>query len=306
MTQETIERTFTVPSPARLTVSNVRSAVHITPGEPGQITVTAVKHTQTGNADRTRLEFEQADDGRVTIAARFDSSALFFFWNHQPCRVDFIIQVPPTACSLTANGVSNSLDLGGLQGEFDLQTVSGEVTLSDLAGRLKLNSVGGDVRGERIALTAPFDVETVSGAVRLRESTIPAARGNTVSGDVMLETALGAGPYNFSSVSGDIGLLVPSTTACEMELSTLSGDLATDLPVTSRSRSIGHQHLEINRGGVGVHVRSVSGSLTIMGALEESASQPESNSSAQGSRHEILERVERGELSVEDALRELA
>ena len=306
MTQETTERTFTVSSPARLAVSNVRGAVRITPGEPGQISVTAVKHTQTGNADRTRLELEQAEDGGVTAAVSFDPDALFFFWNHQPCRVDFIIQVPPTACRITAKGVSNSLDLGGLQGEFDLRTVSGEVTLHDLAGGLKLNSVSGDVRGERVVLTAPLAVETVSGAVHLRESTIPAVRGTTVSGDVMLETTLGAGPYDFSSVSGDIGLLVPPVTACEMELSTLSGDLTTDLVVTSRSRSLGNRYLEINGGGVEVHVHSVSGSLTIMGALEDVAPQAESNFSAPASRQEILERVERGELSVEDALQQLA
>jgi DUF4097 and DUF4098 domain-containing protein YvlB len=242
----------------------------------------------------------------VTIAARFDPTALFIFWNHQPCRVDFTIYAPPTACVITVNSVSNSLDMGGLQGEFELHTVSGDMILRDLTGTLRVNSVSGDVRGERVTLTAPLEVETVSGAVSLRESTIPAARGNTVSGDVMLETALGAGPYDFSSVSGDIGLLVPSATACELELNTLSGDLATDLVVTHQSHSLGNRHLKINGGGVEVHARSVSGNLTVMWALEEAASQSESNSSAQGSRHEILERVERGELSVEDALQQLA
>jgi putative adhesin len=308
MSQETIERetlarTFTVPSPAHLTISNVRGAVRIMPGAPGQVAVTAVKHTHTGNADRTRLQLEQAADGRVTIAARFDPSAIIFFGNHQPCRVDFTIQAPPTACSITANGVSNSLDLNSLQGEFDLRTVSGAVTLHDLAGGLAINSVSGDVRGEHISLTAPLEVETVSGEVRLRQSLIPAMRGNTVSGDVMLETTLGAGPYDFSSVSGDIGLLVPPATACELELHTLSGDIATDLPVTSRSRSMGHQSLELNGGGVEVNVHSVSGSLTLMCTLDEATSLSELNPS--GSRQEILERLERGELSVEDALQQL-
>lgn len=306
MTQETTERTFTVSSPARLTVSNVRGAVRITPGEPGRISVTAVKHTQTGNAERTRLELEQAEDGQVTIAVRFDSGAWFFFWDHQPCRVDFIIHMPPTACVVTANGVSNSLDLSGLQGEFDLRTVSGEVLLQDVAGELKLHSVSGEVRGAGIVLLAPLEVETVSGAVRLRQSQIPAAHGSTVSGDVMLETTLGAGPYDFSSVSGDVGLLVPPATACEVELNTLSGDLATDLAVTSRSRSMGHQQLEINGGGGEIHVRSVSGGLTVMSMLEEDTPPVESNSSSPASRQAILERVERGELSVEDALQQLA
>jgi hypothetical protein len=118
----------------------------------------------------------------------------------------------------------------------------------------------------------------------------------------MLETALGAGPYDVSSVSGDIGFLVPPATACEMELRTLSGDLATDLAVTSRSRSRGRQVLEINGGGVEVAVNSVSGSLTIMCALDDAALQRESPAS----RQEILERVERGELSVAEALHQLA
>lgn len=299
MPQETIERTFTIPSPAHLTVSNVRGTVIITPGEPGQMSVTAVKHTNTGNANQTRVELEQAEDGSVIVAARFDPSAFFFFLNHQPCRVDFIIYAPPTANVITANGVSNSLEMSGLQGVFDLHTVSGDALLKNLAGELKLHSVSGDVYGEGLQLIAPLHIETVSGAVRLRASAIPAAQGNTVSGDVMLETALGDGPYNFSSVSGDIGLLAPPATACELVLNTLSGDLSTDLAMTSRSRSLGHQRLEVNGGGAEVHVRSVSGSLALMGAL----------TAAPGpslSRHEVLERVERGELSVSEALQQLA
>lgn len=300
MSQETIDRTFTVTSPARLAVHNVRGLVKIRPGAPGQIAVTAVKHTQTGNADRTRLELEQAADGQVTIAARFDSSATFFFWNPQPCRVDFTIQVPPEACRLQASGVSNSLEVSGLQGEFTLSSVSGKVTLQDLAGALKLNTVSGDVRADRLTLTAPLEVETVSGAVRVRASSVAALQGNTVSGDVMLETALGAGPYDVSSVSGDVGFLVPPATACDMELKTLSGDLATDLAVTARSRSRGRQIVEINGGGVEVSLNSVSGSLTMMCRLDE-----ESAPAGAASRQEILERIERGELSVEDALHQL-
>jgi hypothetical protein len=302
MTQETTERTFSVPSPARLTVSNVRGAVTIAPGEPGRIAVTAVKHTHTGNADRTRLELEQSADGSVTIAARFDSDFMFFFLNRQPCRVDFTIRVPPSASVVHVGGVSSSVEMSGLSGEFDVHTVSGDVILRDLAGMLKLNSVSGGVRGERLALSAPLDVETVSGEVHLRECNLPAARGRTVSGDVMLQTPLGDGPYHFSSVSGEIGLWVPAGTACEMALHSLSGDVATDLPVTSRSRSPGRARLDVNGGGAEVRVHSVSGGLSLMSALGETAP----NDPAPISRQEILERIERGELSVEDALRVLS
>ena len=43
MTQETTERTFTVSSPARLAVSNVRGAVRITELMPGNIRTVCAK-----------------------------------------------------------------------------------------------------------------------------------------------------------------------------------------------------------------------------------------------------------------------
>ena len=44
MSQETIEQTFEVPTPAQLKLENVRGSVVIQPGEDDQIQVTAVKH----------------------------------------------------------------------------------------------------------------------------------------------------------------------------------------------------------------------------------------------------------------------
>jgi hypothetical protein len=55
MSQETIEQTFQVPTPAKLKLENVRGSVVIQPAEDGLIRVTAVKHLKTGDADQNRV-----------------------------------------------------------------------------------------------------------------------------------------------------------------------------------------------------------------------------------------------------------
>ncbi|MBL6981300.1 MAG: hypothetical protein ISR58_08925, partial [Anaerolineales bacterium] len=55
MSEEIIERSFSVDSPARLKLSNIRGTVNISPGDEDAISVTAVKHLNSGNADRTEV-----------------------------------------------------------------------------------------------------------------------------------------------------------------------------------------------------------------------------------------------------------
>ena len=86
----------------------------------------------------------------------------------------------------------------------------------------------------------------------------------TVSGRMEYQTAFGAGPYRFNSVSGDVELSVPSETRCSAELHAVSGKLFTKLPATSIAKQNGNQTAEIQGGGVKVHLHSVSGNLSLV------------------------------------------
>ena len=192
---------------------------------------------------------------------------------------------------------------GGFEGDFSFSLVSGDVRLQDLSGPTRIQTVSGDANGEH--LSGKMEVETVSGDAHLDACTFPSIKAKTVSGDVRIQTALAEGPYDFHTVSGDVSLRVPPETHCTGELHSVSGDLASAFPVSSYARNHGWQTIAVQGGGVMVSLRSVSGDLSLDcdGPLP-AVPEPAKPVSAE-ERRVVLERVERGELSVDDALGQL-
>jgi hypothetical protein len=338
---ETYEQTFR-QRPAQVKLANIRGTVLVRPGPAGQVHVQAVKHLRSGNAERTTVEIEQAADGQVSAQTRFREGLLAFFSLSNPCKVDYVIEAP-AGCSLKAACVSSTLTVEGVEGTFNLSVVSGALELSDLSGELNINMVSGEITGARLA--GSLKLETVSGAVHCSESNLTRVALTAVSGDVTLQTALSAGPYHFSSVSGSVRLIVPEGTACSAHLSSVSGRVhTTSLPFNASRIQGGGQRVDILGGGTPVTLKSVSGSLWIgpengqAAASEAPAAAgsfveppvppmppmppvpPVSPAAPPGapvmgaapaspapalSTTEILEQVERGEMSVEQALQAL-
>src|SRR5512140_3070789 len=276
---ETIEKTFTVSSPARLNLSNIRGSIDIRTGEDGIIKVTAIKQTGSGDPKSTEIEMVQEADGTVKVATHYPEAWWGWIIGSFPCAVEYTVQAPRN-CSLKVNGVSNEPSAAGFEGEFNFHSVSGEMSvrdlkgpmkistvsgkleLEDLTGEMKLNTVSGKISGRR--LNGKLNLDTVSGRVELQESNLASAEAHTVSGGMEFQTALGEGPYRFNSVSGNVQLSVPADTRCSAELHAVSGSINTRLPATSISRQNGSQVVEIQGGGVKVYAHSVSGNLSLV------------------------------------------
>jgi len=319
MSQEVVEQTFNVSGRARLVISNVRGSVVVRPGQPGTINIQAVKHTDSGS--RTEVRLSQDEDGTVRAEARHNDAMLGIMSFSKPMKVDFTASVPPEI-DLTASVVSSGLAVTGLSGNFDLNGVSGNIELSDLSGPLKVKTVSGDVSGARLA--GVLIVEAVSGDVRLQESQHASAEVKTVSGDVQLQTPFGDGPYHFNSVSGDVRLLTQPDAKCTAELSTISGRIIASMPQTASRLRGASQTLDIQGGGVRVYLKSVSGDLVIGNEAEVAAQAaaevpeaaippipsvppippiPPAPPAPILSTAEILEKIERGEMSVEEGIK---
>jgi DUF4097 and DUF4098 domain-containing protein YvlB len=276
---EIMEKTFTVTSPARLELSNIRGSVEIRPGEDGVIHIQVTKDGNSDDVKRTEIELSQASDGTVKAATHFPDGAWSWLFGSFPCRVNYVVQAP-RKCSLKINGVSNDALAEGFEGEFSFHSVSGEMTLRSLNGPVKVNTVSGHVELAELTgdlnlttvsgkvsarhIQGPLHLNTVSGQVAMDESSLPSVDATTVSGRMEYQTAFGAGPYRFNSVSGDVELSVPSETRCSAELHAVSGKLFTKLPASSIAQQNGSQTAEIQGGGVRVYLHSVSGNLSLV------------------------------------------
>ena len=313
-----IKRSFPISGPARLTVRNVNGCIDIAAGEADVVSVQAYKHPGPG-AQQTEIEITQDDDGRVSVITHYLEDViarLFHPRHHGAARVDYTIRLPK-ACEVDVAFVSGSARLQGLEGEFVLRSVSGPIDLDNLAGHLKINTVSGPVTGAHMRLDGNLAYDTVSGDIILADSFVPAIAGNSVSGQVRLQTELGAGPYHFRSVSGDVWLAVPSAAGCRVDMHSLSGRLRTSQP-TARQRVNGGWTRVAFGGADGPQVsfHSVSGDLHLVTAdgpadadaqppAAETAASVEPPSPSSPERLAILDRLARGELSVDEAVNTL-
>ena len=321
MSDEIIEQKYEVTAPARLIISNVRGSVTIQPGEAGVIEVKAVKH---GNFDNGRIAVEMTQDSDGTVRVETRSNDAFFGFLSHPPRVDYSVRAPQ-GVHLEVSCVSSILNVSELEGVFKLKTISGNITLTKLSGPLKLGAVSGDIDGAQ--LSGVLDLNTVSGRVHLTESSFPSADGSTVSGDLTLQTPVADGPYRFSSVSGSVRMLVPADTRCNVELNSVSGSIRSSLPASASSMGHGLKVTQIQGGGTTVRLKSVSGGVSIESegtpaTVVQTTSPADfspippippippvppteipSTPQEELSTSEILQRIERGELTVDEALK---
>jgi hypothetical protein len=310
--QELIDNSFIVPAPCRFKLGNIRGRVEIQAGEDSVIQVIAVKHLGSGDAPDTRIEMSQAEDGSVSVETHYDQPLGWLFFNRGPCKVDYTVRLPRT-CALQISGVSSSAFVQSLDGVLEFSTVSGRLTLKDLSGELMVKSVSGKVEGEN--LSGELKLETVSGNVRLVSCRFSSLHGSTVSAALEIQTPLSDGPYRFRSVSGDVRLTVPQGTGCTLTSHSFSGKIVSNLYTTRRQVNAGQQVVDVQGGGPEVHYSSISGDLRLFVSDEMPAAVPvdhvETTAPAPEvpsfpDRWEVLERIDRGELTAEEALRILA
>jgi hypothetical protein len=305
MVQETIDAKFEVESPAKLKLRNIRGSVEIQGGSEGFIEVTAVKYLKSGNSDRTEIKIEQADDGSVDVTTEYENPITNWFGAIKPCKVDYVVKVPEE-CDVRASGVSCNLTAKGLNGIIDISSVSGGLILSDLSGSFNVRTVSGSIKAERFA--GELDANSVSGRIRVMQSQLPKATLKTVSGSMVVETPLDEGPYIFKGVSGNVTLVVPEDTGCIARSKSVSGRLRTSLNITKDRRYGSRGLAEIQSGGPEVISKSVSGSLRIVKFEDEvivERKESIESPAQQKNQIEILQKIESGDITVEDALKEL-
>jgi DUF4097 and DUF4098 domain-containing protein YvlB len=302
MSEDKIEKSFNVKLPARLTISNISGSVRVQPSEEDIIQVIAVKNPHTGDPQRTEIEITQDATGAVTASTRFPEGAWGWLLGSHPCDVDYTVKAP-RQCSINVTSVSSFVMLEGFTGDCSVNSVSGDIKLVTLDGALRIHTVSGRIAGEK--MTGTLDLDSVSGDQEFKGSILSSVHSNTISGRVNLNTSLAAGPYHFKSVSGNVRLTMPASTHCSCELHTISGKLTSAFPVTSQSLSRTNQTMDVQGGGVLVELNSVSGDLSLDsdGVISSTPVVEASRSSVDSK--DILERISRGELSVDEGIAKL-
>ncbi|HEX8360942.1 MAG TPA: DUF4097 family beta strand repeat-containing protein [Longimicrobium sp.] len=178
--------------------------------------------------------------------------------------------VYPTRSSSSGRGNSSGSGRCRQEGSIVNNPPRVDFTVRVPAGvRFAGRTVQGDVRAE--GMRGPVSASTVSGGVDVQTSDV--AEASTVSGHVRV--SMGRlprdGSMRFSTVSGDVRLILPADAGAELRANTVSGEIDTDFPMRMEASSRGSSWVRvgqrvrgtIGRGGPVLEISTVSGDIEL-------------------------------------------
>lgn len=179
------------------------------------------------------------------------------------------ITVRGTKGEVDANSQSGDVRVEDAARRLDVSTLSGSIEATGVAGDVDLKSVSGDVRLRDV--NGDLDVDTVSGEIEIRGAVAKQVRAHTTSGDVVYEGSIDPqGRYELVSHSGDIRLGIPQNTGAQLSVSTWSGSVDSDFPITLKPGEHGiglgttkRFTFEIGNAAARITLESFSGDITI-------------------------------------------
>lgn len=141
------------------------------------------------------------------------------------------VTVRGAAGRVTVGSVSGDVVVEGGSEEIGISTVSGDVRLTNARGRVTTTSVSGDQDIRNVV--GDVAATTVSGDLSLRDVRARLVTAKSMSGDVDFAGSIAAdGRYEMTSHSGTITLRLPGDVNGMLTLSTFSGGIDSDIPIT--------------------------------------------------------------------------
>jgi hypothetical protein len=197
------------------------------------------------------------------------------------CRDGRFEVIVPVGARVTANSWSGSVRVHGVHGDVETHTQSGNIEIRDV-GRLDLETLSGDVRvqgvkGDAMIHTVSGDIqlgdvhgdveiETVSGDVDLGDIVAKQVRTHSTSGDLAFSGQLmDGGRYEFNTHSGNVRLQIPAGVGAQLSVSTFSGAIESDFPITLKAGEQQAKRLSftVGQGSARVVVETFSGDITL-------------------------------------------
>jgi len=239
-TAQDFRKSYEVGQGGSINVRNVSGDVTVKGYEGETVIVLGYKEGR----DRDRVWVEDTSGGNnVDVRARYPENC--------DCNasIHFEVRVPRGNYKFDAiSSVSGNVEVTGVNGDLRAKSVSGNVTVKGVSGAVNASSVSGNVHvGEN------------NGAVS----------GKSTSGNVEVEIVqlAGAGDMEFASVSGDVRVKLPGNLDADVRVSTHSGGLKTDFPLTIEEPERGPGRRATGRLGGGSHslkLSTTSGNVSLL------------------------------------------
>ena len=288
-------RTLKIGANGELHIANIAGDIVVTRGGGNDATVEIIKTARgrTTEDAREMLELVQVDiserGGRAEIKTRYPQGDEFRRNNRRNVNVsvDFNVTAPAGA-RLTIHSISGNISAKDIKGDLTLESVSGtirignggrvaaaksvsgnvEVVDTEMDGHLEASSVSGTVLLRNLK-ARELNVDSVSGGVSLQDIVCDRVEAQSVSGDVDFSGPLAkAGRYELTSHSGNVRVAVAGGTGFELEASSFSGSVRSDIPLNAQANASSRRQQRTLRGIYGdgsavLDLTTFSGSIVI-------------------------------------------
>lgn len=262
-----LDTTVTIGADGVVALTANRGDVIVHTGAAGHVAVHA-------NADRGRIRFD-ASKHRVSVDAS-DAGG--------DSRIDVTV---PAGVQVTAQTRNGDVSITGTGADVTARTFNGDVTVQDASGHVDFNTLSGDITGARLKgtisansisgdvhlsdLTGNVSVSSVSGDLTLAHVTSQSVDAQSTSGDITFDGGIDpAGRYSFVTHSGDVSLDIPAAASAQLTVSTWSGSIDSDFPITLQpgEHDIGVETgkrftFSIGGGEARIRAESFNGDITI-------------------------------------------
>ncbi len=233
-------KSYEVGQGGSISVRNVSGDVIVTGYEGETVLILGFKEGR----DRDLVQVEDNSGGnRVDVRARYPENC------DCTASIRFEVKVPRASYKFDQiSSASGDVEVTGVSGDLRAKSTSGNVTVKGVTGAVNASSTSGNVH-----------VGEINGTVS----------GKSTSGNVEVEIAQlsGAGDMDFASTSGNVRVKLPANLDADVRMSTTSGGLKTDFPLTIEEPERGHGRRAAGRVGGGsrnLRLSSTSGSVSLL------------------------------------------
>ncbi len=276
----TFDRSFQVTGPVDLEVLTRSGDITVRSGSANTVAIHAKIHQ--GNSWLEGNHREEVQELQKNPPLRQNGNSIRIdYVNLHNISVDYEITVPENTTVRTHSGSGNQ-SVEGLKGTVDLEAGSGDMQLSHLTGDLRFQTGSGNVRGRE--LSGPARVKAGSGDIEIDETGEGDVDIRTGSGNITVSGVNGAfraeagsgdirgngnpkGLWSIRTGSGNVDLRVPSEAGFDVDVSSNSGTVVVDHPVTTtvqgriqeRKSVVG----KVRNGGPTISVHTGSGDIRL-------------------------------------------
>jgi len=233
------QKSYSLSPGGRISVKNVSGDIEVA-GYNGS-SVSAIAYREGRDRDKVEI-IDESTAAQVDLRVRYAENC------NCDASVRFVLQIPlGTKYDFDSlSTASGDIHIGHVSGKLAAKTASGNVTVSRVVGQISISSASGDLQieeavGSVIARTASGDVEAT-------------VRGEEGSGDLV-----------FSSASGNVTVTIPSQSNADVDISTASGELRSDFPLTIEERENRGKRAfgRIGTGTARLKISSASGNVRL-------------------------------------------